>query len=1016
MKGDLRWDDVLLQLSVTTTAKDNQQPLGFNIKLAPHDLALPQMALEGTWNGQVFGGALRVDPQAASGEKTSAEGALKPLSLKAKLEASDSRLSLLNIRIAPVDVKDNGTLIEGDAVVEFGAQALAEIDLKSPRINLDTLLGAGTMQHWRDGGFLEVANQLLGHMPPKMIADFKINVSVLTSGGQALNDVRLVASLQPEAIRVHEFVAELPGRSIGQFNGIVFPGTASAQLGGSLTFQSQDMRTFLGWLLPDWKSSFAKHWTGSRGQLAVRKSRLDWSGERIALDGIAFELDGVEGQAKLAKQFGQITKTSVDINTGALDIDSLMPNGWSVLRDGGLTAFSPLAIQQDLSKTVEQQIDVTAKSVLLNGVKAENVELGFVTGPQGFELRQLNIGSVGGAKLTSGGSLVDQGNGPEGEISFKLNAQDPRGFLRLVGLEYGGGTWATALGPTQIEARVSATPQKTGPEIEIATRGSSGVLNMEFVANVRELEKGRDATVAGSGGLSSSDSAALMKVFGVVPTAAVGPGDLSFEFKGTLSEGLVFATRLKALNAFAKFEGTAKPQQVLWGITGQFLAEAADGLEVLTAFGFPLAVKTGAPFAAKFNVDSKDGRLVLSDVEGQIAGRRIAGEAEVSAAGRIKADFETDALSLRDAAALLFMPWEGPAVDASQSFVDVAAGSWTGEVFIRPLVFETLTSLGQKEVIVAFGFDQAARRLSISSAGQQGLKADVVLKPMGDRYALSGNGVWQVELGDHLKISDGTAVLTGQMEIEADFNGRGRSPAAMLAALNGQGRYALSDATLPRLTLDGFGLAVLSAKTPDALSAALKKLDQAPGTRLGQKSGQLVISNGEVVFSVLDLAHADEAVKIASIYDAASGDIKVQTTLTIPARQDLPPVTVTYAGRSANVTVRNGSSALAAKLGYELLSAEMAELEKLQLQQQALAVKEETQRQDDVKRFADYQATRAELRKQSRVRRFHAAERDARDVAWRVIVDQAVASNAVQTKLDLARHARRLMVRRALAP
>ncbi len=1016
MKGDVRWSDVPLQLTVTTSAKQPDTPMSFTLKLAPLDLGLPQAALEGTWNGEVFEGAVRIDPQTSTGEKTSGESTFKPLSLQAKVEVSDRRLSLLKIRIVPADRKDSGTLIEGDAVVQFGAQALAQIDLKSPRINLDTLVGSGVLQQWRDGGLLQVANLLLSKMPAKMIAEFKLNISTLTSGGQALNDVRLTGNVQPEAIRIHEFAAELPGRSTSQFNGIIFPGQTSAQLGGKLTFQSQDLRSFMGWLLPAWKSSFAEHWTGSRGQLNVSASTLDWSAQQLSLDGIAYALDGVAGTAKLSRRFGAAPQFTVEVDAGAIDVDGLVPNGWSILRDGGLPTLGALTAQRDSSDGSERQVDLRAKSILLNGVTAELVHVGFSTGPRGFQLKVIDIGNVGGAKLSGGGNLVDQGNGPEGDIAFKLDAQDPRGFLRLAGLEYGGSTWANALGTTQIDTKVTARPQKSGVEFSVVMRGSSGALNMEVVANVSELEKGRGAMVAASGGLNSADSAALAKLVGVVPATVAGPGDVTFEFKGSLDEGFAFATTVKALDVVAKLEGKADPQLAYFGVNGGFSAAAADGRALFEAVGLPLDAKVGQPLDFKISVAAKDSALVFSDIAGQWAGRRFSGNAEMTSAGRVQADIETDRLDVREALALVFMPWEAPVADASESFVDVSASAWTGDVFIRPMQFETATSPPQNEVVVGLGFEKEERRLSISAPGQQGLNADVALKPQGESFVLSGEARWQVNLADHLKTPEGAGLATGQMMVDGAFSASGRSPAAMLATLDGQGRFGLTDAALPRLTLDGFATDVLSAKTSDALSAALRKLDQAPGTAIGQRVGTVTAKSGELVFSEVELSTSDVRARVAPVYDASSGDMRIVVSVAIPVRNDLPPVTITYSGGNAAMAVRNGSSALAAKLGYELLSKEMAELEKLQQEQQAFLAKEEAQRVEDAQRFADYQNTKAELRQQARVRRFHLAGRDARDKALSAIVDEAVKFSAVRAKLDLARHARRLEVRRVGQP
>jgi uncharacterized protein involved in outer membrane biogenesis len=1010
-KGSARWSDVAFDVSVVTSAKEVEQPLKFTVKVTPQDLAYPQTALEGAWDGVNFKGAVRVDPQESKGEKQSAEGAFKPLTMQALVEASAQRLSLLKIKITPSDKKDSGTLIEGDAVVEFGSQAMARLDLKSPRIDLDPLGGSSAIRQWRDGGFLSVANQLLLHTPVKFIADYKFSVNVLTSGGQALNDVHLTGSLQKEALRVHEFVAELPGRSIGVFDGILFPGQAAAQLAGKFKFESADSRAFLSWLAPTWCEKFQQHWTGNRGRLLVQSGTLDWTRERIALNEVNFEFDGTAGKASLTSGFGVQQNTELKIAMEQLDIDGLVPNGWSLLRDGGgVTLFSHLG-QQGERAGGNTHLELSAKLVLLNGVSAQDAMLDVSTQAAGFDIKQLSIGNVGGAKLQGGGALLDTGSGPEGELKFNLQADDPRGFLRLTGLEYGGGNWTQALGQTRFDVTVKAVPQKNGPEIEIVARGSSGALNAELVASARDLEKGTGMTLAASGGLNSADSAALAKLLAVQPAGPVGAGDLTFEFNGSVNDGFVVSTRLKALDAVAEFSGTANVQQAFLGPSGKFSLRASDGRAVLQALGVPMSFNAGQSLELFSVVATKDGVLSFIDTSGHIAGQRFSGNVNVAADKHIEADIESDILTLRDVAALVFMPWEGAVDDSAAGFADLDS-ALTGEVYLRPLQFETGTADGRKEVVVGLGFAPGERRLSVKSGGEQGLNAEMVLKPRGDSFDIEGSGRWPVDLKQHFQTKSGTPFLQGELALQGSFKSTGRSPAAALAALEGTGEYSLVNGALSQMTLSGFAAEVGAASTPQKLSTALANLDLAPGTDIGSATGNFKIENGALVLSPIPVLADGVDVSIAPQMDSTTGTIKVSTRIQLKQPADLPPVMIVYEGTSGAFDVRNGTSVLAAKLGYALLSKEMSELERLQQEQAALAAKEEAQRRSDEQRFADYQNTRSELRGFARVRRFHKSERERREAVSQNILDAALKASATTARIDVQRHARRLMFRR----
>jgi hypothetical protein len=437
---------------------------------------------------------------------------------------------------------------------------------------------------------------------------------------------------------------------------------------------------------------------------------------------------------------------------------------------------------------------------------------------------------------------------------------------------------------------------------------------------------------------------------------------------------------------------------------------------VLHALGVPVPQLVGQPVDLRTLVAVKEGALSLFDITGNMAGHRFSGTAQVSQGKEVQADFETDALEIKEALALAFMPWTAVDPDLSQGFAKPGETNWSGAVFVRPLLFDPLTAAAQKEVVVGFGFDAGQRMLTVTSPGELGIKADINVKPLAASYAITGTLRWPVDVAKPLATADGNALAAGNLILQGEFNGSGRSPSAALATTEGKGNFWLSNARLPRLTLEGFARGVLAAASPDDLSRVLARLNTSPGIFLGQSIGNFTISNGNLVFSDLAPPVDGLTVTIAPQMDMAAGQIKVSTTVAINGKPDLPAVHIDYSGDPAALRVRNGTSALAAKLGYELLSKEMAELEKLQQEQQALAVKEEAQRLEDERRFADYQATRAELREQTRTRRFHAVERARQAALLKAISDEAIKTGPSSGKIDLIRHARRIVIHTSPAP
>jgi hypothetical protein len=469
---------------------------------------------------------------------------------------------------------------------------------------------------------------------------------------------------------------------------------------------------------------------------------------------------------------------------------------------------------------------------------------------------------------------------------------------------------------------------------------------------------------------------------------------------------------MKALGAVAELKGTASLEQHYWGLAGKLSAMADDGKALLEAFGIPLPTAQGQALNVSLLLAPKDGALNLIDIAAVAGGRNISGSGELTREGRVQLDLETDVLSVNDALALAFMPWRGAPTDLEQRFAAPADTPFAGEIFLKPKLLELPFGGQATEAVVGLGFDSAAHNLNIVVPGDDALSVDMKLEQKGDGAAVTGSARVPYDLAALFREADGKALASGTLLLKGDFKSTGSSPAAALAALEGKGIFWLGKSKLERVTLTGFKEAVLGVTTPEALSRALDALDQPPGSEVGQRIGNFEITNGETLFSNFAPDVAGIAANLQPKYDAVANQLQLAASFAITDRPELPPVTVNYVGTPGTMVVRNGTSALAAKLGYELLSTEMAKLEKLQQEEAALLAKEEKQRVDDQQRFDDYQQTRIELREQSRMRKFHAAQRERSAAQLKATLDEALKIGDALNKADLLKQARVRQVRK----
>ncbi len=998
----------VLDLSVSTGVYAANTPLKLFARAIPADQVIPMIATEGEWSGTEFKGTLRIDPHDVPDQKQSAEGDFQPLKLQADLRATIDSIALDKIKINPADTKDSGTLIEGSGNVELQSPAHAQLALTSPRVNLDTLLGAGSLSKWRDGGVLAVANGIFQAMPSGLSTDVDVSVNVLTSGGDTLNNVAFKGLVDQQTIRINEASAALPGRSSANFDGVIFPGEGAAELGGKLLFETSDFRAFLGWIAPERKAAIDSAWTGSRGRL-VLKSDMDWTQSRFGMQNLQYEFDAAPGTGELALRLGEVPGVDLKLKASRVNLDDLIPQGFSLLPNGKALSFSeilrPLFKGQDRA---ERHMNLQVDALTINEVSANDVTLDFTTGLSGVEVKALRVGDVDGATLTGNGLMLSSPDGPSGSMKFALAAADPTAFLRLLGLvgQDKPPAWTTALGKTDMKFDITASHDGKAASLVATANGTSGPLGFAGTGELTGITALETAHFTANGVANSDDGSNILRLMGLVPLQNdSAAGEATLALQGDWQSGLLAEFKASALEAEMSYKGKLQPLQTHWGPDGDISISARSAAGLRRIMGWPLKETEGTINMAAHIADDSTG-LHVTGVKANILGTSLTGTGTIDGTGKLSADLETGPLELGDVLTWSLLDWDGSANDVTKSFADPKAALRPAEIFVHPQSLVTGIGVPMDEAIIGYGATADAVTLSLRQPGPEGQEGELVLKPLGASYDVSAHGRIKLDVAKILKGTDGAGFGSGTLQLEGSARGEGRSPAAVLASLNGKGSYWLNAGKLDRITLNGYATGIAATSSQDSLSQTLKALDNAPGTEVGERTGAFTLQNGALALAPFGPAATDSVATIAAGSDLTEGTVQVATRIDIPARSDLPPVTITYAGPPGSMQKRSGTAALAAKLGYQLLAKDMAALEALQQQQAALAAQEEVQRKQDEERFAAYQEQREELRKRLRERRVFAAERAAQAADLQASLAAALQTGDAMNKSDLARQLR----------
>ncbi len=987
-----------LSLSFNSTAYKAGDPFEFGVRVEPQDGSFPAVALDGKIENLTFKGKLRLDPVVTEDGRQSLEGSFKPLKMQSDIKATFDRIELDRIKITPDDSKDNGTLIEGTATATFEKGVRAAVTLTSPRLDLDTLAGSQSLRVWRAGGVMALLNMAMKEFPEQLSLSASLDVSALSAAGQTLENFSLRTAAEQSVVRISEISANLPGRSRLKFNGIVFPGETAAELGGSLAVESNDMREFTRWLWPEMQAKITEVWTGGRGRLKAQ-SDVTWSGTRFGFQNLKYELDGERGDAEIAVQLGKLAALDLKLNAKALDLDSYMAKGTAKLfqNPGYVALFSG-------DGGFEKRLAVTANKLRINGVEAEDVLLEFDSSLSGFEIKKLVIGSVEGAKLSAKGLVLQGPSGPSGDIKAELAAENPRGFLRLIGILQSNTEpgWASVLGATRLQGSFNVNPGVNEPLLAYDISGQSGLLQIAISGDVKDIAKGNDATLGIAGEIDAQDGGDIVRLFGISSGKSNTPGKLVITASGSVPLGYKAALSADILGAKFQFDGRSATLANLQNVNGKLTLTADDSTELGTALALPLVNGASGPTSLSIDVTTQDQFQRLANFAGTFASRKISGKAELDPYGKVNAEIDVDQLDLREFLSAGFMPWTGKPNGLDDIF-STAQSEFSGEVWLRPETLKTGFGPDLKMAVLGASFDASGRQVTVSARDKDAepLKLNILLKPKDSLFTASGSLHMPMELNRVLRLQNGASLAEGSVIFDGTFEGEGRSPLAVMTALKSEANYVLRDAKLTQLSPQNFFASLAKVENASNLKFAFDALLQPPGVNLSSEQLKLSVEGGALNFTPLVMGSADAFLTVTPRFDFASRDFETQIRIDAKPEKDLPSLGVTYSGAPGALRVRTDTAAVATKLGYAFMARDLAALEKAQKEQARLAAEELAQQKSDEEKFLAYQAQRNELRLRLREQRVFAQQRvidaERRKAKLAKAIKEGAALNALES-------------------
>jgi hypothetical protein len=422
----------------------------------------------------------------------------------------------------------------------------------------------------------------------------------------------------------------------------------------------------------------------------------------------------------------------------------------------------------------------------------------------------------------------------------------------------------------------------------------------------------------------------------LVTIATVDAGDLALGFRGRI---VLDDTGAKADGELEARAGSGTPLAALAGLTPALRAD-------------------NVPVSARLKLVWDERALSLDKLALQIGGAKLTGKVALSSAeGRRRIDATLNADDLAVATLL------GPLIDrrfSAASAAEAVLGQqspWPDEPFNAPVfdAFAGQIKLSSKRLTLAEGLVLERARINVAlQPGRIEVKEIIGAAPGGD---IKGNiSIEKAPAGATVRGTLGFLVgldeipgprpsrASGVMNGRIEFSGRGVSPRAAVAALEGKGSIALGEARLPILAPAAVSAAAAAAlkAEPGRLAPVLRQMLTAGGSRenlaVGQTAVELEIADGQVrtkpmvVATGAGRASGTTRVDLKALRLDAQWLLEANAPGGTPAAKPLPGVAVSYRaalGALSAAEMQMDAAALEQELAARRIEQDMEELERL---------------------------------------------------------------------------------------
>jgi uncharacterized protein involved in outer membrane biogenesis len=879
--------------------------------------------------------------------------------LKAQLKADAGSAELSDLTLS-FEQDGRPQLVTGTVQMNWREAVSLEMRLASRWLDLDRITGASAGSGPRESVAKIAAG--LRDVLPGYRSRILLGIDQANLAGDVIGNVQLSLNRSTGAAELEFLRASLPGGTRGQLKGVITGKGSAIAFTGGLSLHGASASRFLVWasgsgvaIDPKGDGTFSLD-----TQLALTSGRIE-AKEVVGnisgsmLKGVA--LYSWEGRPQL----------TIRLEGPRLDARPIVPRGADLPRI--YTALASHAPEDGVRRMPDVTLDLRTASLLTADRSYQNVAASIETRDGHLKKLLLKFSGEAGYSLEFSGRVDHRTAKPKGAVHGVVAADSPAGLdqaLDLLGIPETARMpdfAAAALVPLRLAGSLTFAG-RSPTSTDLVAGGEAKGMNLNITARLDGgpadwREQRADVTIT----VESRDRASIAKLLSpLAPEHAgdQGRGRLLIKGTGIPSRGLGSVARVEAGDIRAEFQGKATVAGGAIKLAGTTEVQAGDGAQLAALIGATLPFRMeGQSLFASADISLDGGKVDLPKLALQIGEARISGKAAIAPSGNrhhVDAFIQADELNVGQLFAPLLdqrlavagmaeaaiagkqSPWpdepfSATAMDALEGSIDVSS---------RRLVLAERLALDEArlKVELAAGRVEVKELTGTALGGQISAKLDI--SKVGAGAELRGG----LELSAALERLTGEAAQSpsGLVKAAVEFSGRGASPRAIAAALQGKGKVQFKDARVSALWPGAVAAAAdAGLKTePDKLAATVRQSIAAALT-----SGSIPLGPRSIALEIVDGQLRTKSVVIETDEGRASGIVTLdlgslsfrspwrldaKSTSPGPAAKSLPGVTVEYGGPIASLgklAPRIDSAALEQELSARRIERDVEELERL---------------------------------------------------------------------------------------